>query len=189
MAWQPDYCSLAELKAFLRITDVVDDAELGVAITAASRAIDQACNRQFGQTAAPEERSFPYDGTGIVEVEDIATTTGLVFDTLTTADMLFYPANALLLNRPIEAIGFREGFSHTPTDGFASITATWGWPAVPDGIKQATLLQASRFHKRRDAPFGVAGSPELGSEIRLLARLDPDVALLTNVYKRHWGIL
>jgi len=43
--------------------------------------------------------------------------------------------------------------------------------------KVATVLQANRLLKRRHAPFGVAGSPELGSELRLLARVDPDVAV------------
>jgi hypothetical protein len=44
-------------------------------------------------------------------------------------------------------------------------------------VEQATLLQASRFHARRFSPYGVAGSPELGSELRLLAKLDADVEL------------
>ena len=49
---------------------------------------------------------------------------------------------------------------------------------VPSSVKLATELQASRWAKRRDAPFGVAGSPELGSELRILAKLDPDVQIL-----------
>ena len=49
---------------------------------------------------------------------------------------------------------------------------------VPASVKLATEMQASRWAKRRDAPFGVAGSPELGSELRLLPKLDPDVEVL-----------
>jgi hypothetical protein len=43
-------------------------------------------------------------------------------------------------------------------------------------------MQASRLLSRRDAPFGIAGSPEMGSEMRLLAKLDPDVDLLVQPY-------
>jgi hypothetical protein len=62
------------------------------------------------------------------------------------------------------------------------VTALWGWTAVPVAVKQATLLQASRFFSRRHSPYGVAGSPELGSEIRLLARVDPDVGVSLRDY-------
>jgi hypothetical protein len=58
-----------------------------------------------------------------------------------------------------------------------TISAVWGWDEVPTTVEQATLLQASRFHARRFSPYGVAGSPEAGSEMRLLAKLDPDVEL------------
>jgi hypothetical protein len=60
---------------------------------------------------------------------------------------------------------------------------------VPPTIKLATQLQASRWLKRRDAPFGIAGSPELGSELRLLAKLDPDVEVLLDGHgeRTRWG--
>jgi hypothetical protein len=65
------------------------------------------------------------------------------------------------------------------------VTALWGWSAVPPAIEQATLLQASRLLIRRDSPYGVAGSPEAGTEIRLLARLDPDVDVAVAPYRRR----
>ena len=51
--------------------------------------------------------------------------------------------------------------------------------------QEATLLQASRLAARRDSPFGVAGSPDAGSEMRLLARVDPDVAVALEPYRRR----
>lgn len=58
---------------------------------------------------------------------------------------------------------------------------------VPDSIKLACLLQASRFFIRREAPFGIAGSPEAGSELRLLAKVDPDVEVILGPYRSWWG--
>ena len=54
MAWQPDYVTTDELKTHLRIdlADTTDDDAIGIAITAASRAIDRSCGRQFGVYAA-----------------------------------------------------------------------------------------------------------------------------------------
>jgi hypothetical protein len=42
------------------------------------------------------------------------------------------------------------------------ITALWGWSAVPDPVKQATLIIAAEQWKLKDAPFGVAGFGEFG---------------------------
>jgi hypothetical protein len=68
-------------------------------------------------------------------------------------------------------------------------TTTVQFSPVPAEVKLATELQASRWAKRRDAPFGVAGSPELGSELRILAKLDPDVEILLggNGELERWG--
>jgi hypothetical protein len=56
------------------------------------------------------------------------------------------------------------------------VTAQWGWSAVPSQVSAAVFLQLARWNSRRDSPLGIAGSPDSGSEMRLLARLDPDVA-------------
>lgn len=58
---------------------------------------------------------------------------------------------------------------------------------VPAGVNTATLIQAARFFKRRDSPYGVAGSPEMGSELRLQAKLDPDVYVMIKPYRAWWG--
>jgi hypothetical protein len=57
---------------------------------------------------------------------------------------------------------------------------------VPAAVKLATEIQAERFFKRRDAPFGVVGSAEFGNFARLLNKLDPDVELLISGHgERH----
>ncbi|WP_211288847.1 hypothetical protein [Actinophytocola xinjiangensis] len=78
------------------------------------------------------------------------------------------------------AVGARFG----QPDG-VRVTARFGWTTVPVAVEQASLLQASRLVARRSAPFGVAGSPEVGSEMRLLAKVDPDVAVTLDGYRRR----
>lgn len=203
MAWAPDYATDTELKAYLHITDTDDDAEITLAIAAASRAIDRHTNRQFGLVGSPEARYYTagYDRKlcrWYVDIDDLMTETGLeivadidddgTYDDAIT-EFALRPANAAVESRPWTRIYVRPGNAVRPNgnDGGVKVTARWGWTTVPDTVKQATLLQASRFFKRRDAPFGVAGSPELGSELRLLAKVDPDVAVALGPYVRWWA--
>lgn len=190
MTWAPDYLTLSELKGWLRIDDTVDDAELAVAITAASRAVDRCCGRQFGQVAVVEERFYvaAWDrrcSEWYVELDDLADDAGLtVVDDAgaTFTDYTLEPRNAVAKGKVWTRVALGSG---TPT-GALSVTAQWGWPSVPDTVKLATRLQASRFMARRDSPFGIAGSPDQGSELRLLARVDPDVELMLSDYRRRW---
>lgn len=206
MALYPDYATTADLKAWLRISDAVDDTELAVAVMAASRAIDKACNRQFGLNGAAVARYYRFDGQCIqgrraVQVDDLMTTTGLVVkidqgedgvyeQTLTLGtDFDLWPWNAAGDNMPWTHIVFRPSAAVLPYGLPREVEAAgnWGWSTVPTVVYQACLLQASRFFVRRDSQYGVAGSPETGTELRLLERLDPDVAVMLSTVRRWWG--
>ena len=66
----------------------------------------------------------------------------------------------------------------TPTGWTLAVPVRLADTAGPLTIASACRLQAARLAKRRDAPFGIAGSAEFGSELRLLSSLDPDVRIL-----------
>lgn len=191
MAWAPDYVAAADLKALLRISDTVDDAQVALAITAASRAVDRATNRQFGLVAAPEVRTYTarWDRDRrkyVVEIDDLMTAVGLIVATdVTITDYKLQPGNAAAKSQPWTRIVLNTG--GTCTEDGVTVTAKYGWTTVPVAVQQATLLQASRFFARRDAAFGIAGSPDLGSEMRLLAKVDPDVAVVLGPYTRWWA--
>lgn len=189
MTWAPDYITVADVKTYLRVdlafTD--DDATYARWATAASRAIDRRCNRQFGKAAAPVSRLYrntpvynPAYGLWVIDVDDLMDSTGL-----TVNGVAYASANAVLLpdTAPLEGRPWtRVGLSYPPILPYPgapvtwALVASWGWSAVPPQVPAAALLQCARWNFRRDAPAGVAGSPDQGSEIRLLARLDPDVA-------------
>lgn len=198
----PNYVETEELRAFLRINDSVDDTQLGLAISASSRAIDVSCNRQFGKVAVAEQRFYSarYDWSRvrwIVEIDDLMDATGFAAEVQdadgntvgTIDDYVLEPRNAASNARPWTQLMVRSGSAAKPIgrQDEVAVTALWGWSAVPNTIKTATLLQSSRFHARRESPYGVAGSPNLGSELRLLARLDVDVAVMVGAYRRWWG--
>lgn len=194
MAWEPDYCTSAELKHFVRVTDTDDDAEVALAITGASRAIDLHCNRQFGKDSAPTTRLYKSKACSpksrTVKVDDIMTTSGLTVvtndDNETAITYTLTPVNNAAKGKPWTILRLPY---HLPTVDFedVKVTGTFGWTDVPAPVKEACLLQASRFLARREAPFGIAGSPDQGSEMRLLARVDPDVGVALTKYVRWWA--
>lgn len=193
MTWAPDYCTSAEYKAYARITDTVDDTQIATYVTAASRAIDRATGRQFGQVAAVEERFYTpvWDrrrGRWVIETDDFATLTGAVIelDGNAVTDYAAEPVNAVVKGKVYTRLVLGLAYSPATRDPYTlSATIRWGWSAVPTAVKGAQLLQTSRFLARRDSPYGVAGSPADGSELRLLAKVDPDVDVMLNHYKRR----
>lgn len=201
MTWAPDYVTAEELAAFVRVPDEADEAQMDLAIAAASRAVDRCTRRQFGLVANAEQRFFTARlevarARWVIEVDDLMTTLDLEIafdadeDETYSSDITVYglrPANAAAKARPWTdlVIPARSVVQPTGLESGVAVTARWGWTAVPDSVKQATLLQASRLLQRRDSPYGVAGSPEAGSELRLLAKVDPDVEVALADYKRR----
>lgn len=209
MALRPDYATLAELKLYLRISDTTDDANLALDITAASRAVDQFCNRPFGLTGSAIQRLYTWlgdtvDGQQALAIDDLMTTVGLVVtaDTSSTytysttlvlnTDFDLYPYNAVADLVPFTHIVRRDtSLQPWPTPQARprafSVVGNWGWSTVPSAVEIATLFQAARFFVRRNSPYGVTGSPELGSEMRLQAKLDPDLQTALAAYRKWWG--
>ena len=190
------------MKLMLSITDTARDTLLTNALTSASRQIDRLCGRRFYLDNAPSDRIYMpyrreawYVAGGIILVDDIGSTTGLATYegfaawngssppqwTPTTNDVQLEPDNALALGWPIT--GLRRPIG-TIVDPYVQVrvTAQWGWPAVPDEINQAALIQAARIYRRKDSPEGVLGSSEWGA-LRV-SRIDPDVMALTDPYRK-----
>jgi hypothetical protein len=196
VTWAPDYCTSAELKSYLRIDDTADDTLVALWVTTVSRNVDDFCGRQFGKVASAEDRYYPtfYDrpeGAWFAELDDLQDTTGLTFAdkngtavtvATTTADgYTLLPRNAAAKGKPYERVKL-TGW----TGGELTAHGLWGWTAVPSAVKSGIFLQAARLAARRDSPFGIAGSPSEGSEVRLLAQLDPDFRTSLMPLVRSW---
>lgn len=186
MAWAPAYATLAQARAYLQVSDDNTDDDLWIEslVMSASRAVDAHCNRQFGWAAAT--RTYPGSdavplGTGepgwllsTTDIQELLGATvavgGLVLD---ESAYQGWPRENYLEGKPFTGLLLAAA----PTADVA-ITTTWGWMSVPDQACNATLLQTARWHVRRQSPYGTAGSPGDASEMRLLARLDPDVSTM-----------
>jgi len=203
MAITNGYATRNQVKAALRIgtADTQDDDLLDNCVGAASRLIDGYANRQFWADGSATTRVFTAADSFVCEIDDIASTAITLktstnadgnFDvTWTPSDWQLEPVNGILdgLTVPrtrIRAVGdylFPTLNANFGLEALVQLTAVYGWPAVPEPITQAVIIQASRIFKRYDSPLGVAGFGDLGA-IRVTRALDPDVAQLVEPYRR-----
>lgn len=189
------YASVPELKARLGIstTDTDDDEKLSGVLKGISRVIDWDCNRRFYTTTDDETRHFTAEFSDWLDPGDLLSVTTLqtdddvdgTFETSWTEDTDFYllPLNAALDEQPYTKIIVAPlatasySFPVKVVKG-VQIVGKWGyWTSVPHNIREATLLSAERLFRRKDAIFGITGSPDVGM-LRQIVRMDPDVQLL-----------
>jgi hypothetical protein len=189
------YCTLADVKAALRITDTIDDALLENSINSASRMIDQYCNRYFYSTSANEVRYYQANDGFICWIDDAqsiseiktASTDPLIFDTTwESGDYQVLPANRWANGAyyPITGITATDNYLFPVWADMAlvKVTGQFGWSSVPEPIKFACIIQASRLFKRLESPLGVAGVSDIGI-MRVGANIDGDVAQLINPFR------
>ena len=189
------YATLAEVKASLRIPadDTIDDTLIELAVEAASRQIDQACERIFYQDSGT--RYFVPRDSYVCEIDDLASLTTLktssgadgTYDiTWQATDYQTEPLNGIVggIESPITQIRAIDDYLFTIDGGEATVqvTGTWGWSAIPSAIKQAAIILSSRVFRRNDSPLGVAGFGDIG--VVRVSKLDPDVEAMIMPYKK-----
>lgn len=196
-----EYVQLDDLKATLDLaTETFADADITRAIAAASRAIEDICARRFWLDADAEQvRYYTARSRKLLEVDDLVVLTSLLTDSngdgvfeqtwAVNSDFVLEPLNAAADIEPYTAIRRHPNGSFRFPGSLprgVKVTGQFGWPAVPDGIVEATGILATRLLRRsREAPFGVIGfALEQGAAVASLARNDPDVMMLAGPYIR-----
>ena len=184
------YTSQALVKAYLGIPSSTSSENTAIdnAIAAADAEIDQITGRTFVVPSGATAKTFiPYDDYTLY-VDDVAQLTGLVVKEDTTLDGTYdttltittdYVVNGN--NAPYRVIKRVDGDTW-PRDRYGrptvEVTAFYGYGmAVPDQIKQCSLVIAARLYQRRSSPLGFqAGSVDVGF-VRI-SRTDPEVIAL-----------
>lgn len=183
------YTTTALVKASLGIPDSVtsEDTAISAAIAAASALIDNYTGRTF-EVSSTTARTYVPRTAAILDIDDVATTTGLVIKIDNDQDGTFETTLTVTTDYVLQG-------NSTPYRTVTNVNAGWplslyGRPTVevtakfaysetaPDNIKQAALLLSCRLYQRKASPLGFqAGAiPEFGA-VRI-SRNDPDVAAL-----------
>jgi len=184
------YTSQALVKAYLGIPSATSSENTAIdnAIAAADAEIDQITGRTFVVPSGATAKTFiPYDDYTLY-VDDVAQLTGLIVKEDTNLDGTYdttltittdYVVNGN--NAPYRVIKRVDGDTW-PRDRYGrptvEVTAFYGYGmAVPDQIKQCSLVIAARLYQRRSSPLGFqAGSVDVGF-VRI-SRTDPEVIAL-----------
>lgn len=178
-----------------------DDAIHEAIIDAVSRAIDGVCGQFFWKSSAAAARYFTAEWPDLLVVPPIASTTGLVVKTDETAtgvygrtwaatDYVLWPFNAAsdVPARPWYEIRVDErstssGYVFPTGQKGVEVTALWGWPAVPDPVREVCLLESQRLIQQSASPSGVVASAELGQWL-VQPKMHPTSMLLLGAFKR-----
>lgn len=195
------YTDLLVLKATIGATNDADDAALQLAIDAASRMIDQYTGRTFTAETAATKYFFPTSYTFLDLTPDIRTVTSVAVDnvgdltfatSLASTDYLKLPLNPLPDSGIYNALQISAISSKVFYVGQqVKVIGDWGYTVngyAPSVIEQACLLQASRLFKRRESPFGILQSVDLGTYTRI-SNVDPDVKALVMQYRHPAKLL
>lgn len=195
MAITNGYCSLAEVKSALRLTDNDDDALLEKAIESASRRIDGYCGRWFYKTALTPVKLFAENEILLVFPNDLANSTVTIkidangdgtFETTLVqgTDYILTPTNAVIEGIPFQKAQMIGGQTfplyYAPAPPTVEVTGYWGWDAVPSDVNQACVLLAMRQFARLNAALGVVGFADMAIQVKAV---DPDVRDLLNPYR------
>lgn len=201
------YCTEAQIKAALGVVDTDDDAALSDAVNAASRLIDRHCGQRFWVDPSDVTRYYTADDWRLLAVTGShpndcgvtsITSVSIDWDGDNTYGDTYVEGEAFIAT-PQAAATNGEPYTHLQIlldnrgwpvgvpEG-VKVVGTFGWPAVPDEVVEATILQATEVFKAvREAPMGVVTGFGGGFAPRLTSGLNRKAAALLEPYRRHGG--
>jgi hypothetical protein len=169
-----DLITLSDYRTFQGTdpTNTLDDTRVSGMIPFASSAVLAFTERDFGATSVVESRDFVHDGSGFMDIDDASAVASVDFiypagPTITldteswTAkpgpDRFYYielPAYAgatagspeMGFTRNLDVYAAERGTYGTATN--VRVTATWGWPTVPDDVKLAVIWTVQSWLER-----------------------------------------
>ncbi len=167
-----DYVTVAELRAYIHDTSSLDAGPAQAAVTSASRKVDAMCGRYFSQDSGVTARYFYPESYWCCPIDDLSTTTGLIVQTDTGYDGTYATTLTLDTNFGVEPrnqmSGGLTGWPYTELTGITQtwsfplrwlghretvkVTGKWGWLAVPDAVKQATIQLAAYYYWLGNVP-------------------------------------
>lgn len=200
MAIVNGYCTLDEFKNWSQVNGTAKTDQMELAVNAASRAIDEYCQRHFYQENSGSDlaKTFLVDGCRVLKFgpfRDAVSVTSVksdasgdgTFETTWAADEYELGPVERAPGRPytrIEAVAGRRfpGYYGYGTRARVEVTAVWGWAAVPPEVEQACLIKATRLLTRMQSPNGIAGLDQFGP-VRVTRSEDGDVVALLDPLK------
>jgi len=172
------YATLADVRSWLGVHDTVDDTQLELSRNAASDAVSAWCGTNFDLAASASARVFAPVNRYLLDLSALSSTIGTTAGLTVAADddddgtFEVTWASADWQVEPLNSAGVGSiswpgthlravGDYRWPVGGSGrarvQVTARWGWPAVPTGVKMATIMLTVAWHQRRATMTGRSG--------------------------------
>lgn len=189
------FVSLDEFKVYMRDQlGAASDADMTTALAAGHQLVNEMCAREFVVASTASARVFVPDSSDLLRIDDCTTVT-VVSDngtTITSTDYQLEPLNSRGpggVTVPYDQIRrtsgswYRDGRKAT-----VSITATWGWSAIPDAIVEAVKILSKDVVDHRNVRGGMLSTMDGSGVARM--RQASLVGDLIAPYKRveAWGV-
>lgn len=205
MAITDSYATAAEYQGIKGGTtgNATLDARLLRQLKATSRFLERQLGQYFNKDASVTTRLYVGNGTHTIEVEPIASVTGLLVKTNLNYDGDFsletawtYPGDFVLLPinadkgpepRPWTEIyipGWSEQASTWPEGYQVQVTAIHGWPAVPEAIFHATI-ELTAMALRAEGPYASGQIQEMDAIATQSPQARAILKRLYQVYSRY----
>lgn len=185
------YCTLDEVKAYLKLSGTAADALLAQLIAAAQAKIEADRRRAFEAVAATRYYTEgDLDGDTLYLWADLLTVTKLTNGDAAATEI---PSDGYVLlprnSSPKAMIRLKSPYTWVvDPDREIGVAGTWGYSAVaPEDIALACLRLAAYYYRNRDSQvFDVVATPELGT-ITVPKGIPADVREILNGYPKRRG--
>jgi len=199
-----DYCTNTEIKAAMPDGNWGSsyDTLLTALATRASRALDGLLKRMPGAFYVSADATYYFTGSGDAELwigELAAAPTSVAvaesgditsYTAWAATDYHLWPYNALSEGMPYQRLDI-DLLNGTKALWYAypkavKIVGKFGFSAaIPDEIKEAAIIQASRWFKRGQQAYADTGAiTELG-QLHYTKQIDPDIAAILDIPRFH----
>jgi|GEM_PF-1917683 len=168
------YLTVSTLKTYMRSELQADDAPYEAAINAAELWIDNKTGRRFEVAGASTARVFSVRrASPVLYINDCTTITSVVENGTTLVANTDYTAEPLnnlsSAGEPWPYFRLVRPYSYwypttysASTNARVTVTAAWGWAAIPLSIVEACKIVAKDFFEQRDVAHGLIGVSDNG---------------------------
>ena len=179
----------AQVKAYAKETTSGNDAQWTFATNAANTWIPRHCLRSFATVAgSATARVYTPESLTLTRFHDAHEVTAVAINgsTIDASSYQLEPLNQLNQAdqyRPYDRVRLITGamFDTDRNQATVTVTAKWGWNAIPSEVTLAALILAVDLYRNREMRFGVISTTEFAG---VRARANPQVLELLSDFRR-----
>lgn len=181
--------TLEKYKRAIRETSAANDQLHQDALDDASAAVAAYTDRDLGVPVTTEDRTYRYDGSGFLEIDDATVVNSVRYSTSSSAlseatweakkdgpvTVPYSYIEMAPLRRISGEMGFRYNLDTALARGILSpetdvvVNAEWGWAVVPDDIQRAVIWTAAAYETLSESFGGTLTSESVAEVARSYA--------------------